>query len=91
MRVTVIGAGNGGLTAAYVLAKNGHEVCIYDSPKFPAQVNAVREKGGIRALAEDNGAKMLLPGFAEITLATTDVQKAMEFSDTFMMVCPSFA
>ena len=28
MKVTVIGAGNGGLTAAYVLAKNGNEVCI---------------------------------------------------------------
>ncbi len=91
MRVTVIGAGNGGLTAAYVLAKNGHEVCIYDSPKFPAQVNAVHEKGGITALDEDNGAKMLFPGFAQIAIATTDVQKAMEFSDTFMMVCPSFA
>ena len=49
MKVTVIGAGNGGLTAAYVLAKNGNEVCIYDSPKFPAQVTAVEEKGGITA------------------------------------------
>lgn len=91
MRVTVIGAGNGGLTAAYVLAKNGHEVCIYDSPKFPAQINAVHEKGGITALDEDNGAKMLFPGFAQIAIATTDVQNAMEFLDTFMMVCPSFA
>lgn len=58
MKVTVIGAGNGGLTAAYVLAKNGNEVCIYDSPKFPAQVNAVEEKGGITALSEDNGMKI---------------------------------
>lgn len=91
MRVTVIGAGNGGLTAAYVLASSGNEVCIYDSPQFPAQVNAIKEKGGITALSEDNGAKMLFPGFEEISLATTDIEKAMEFSDTFMMVCPSFA
>ena len=91
MKVTVIGAGNGGLTAAYVLAKNGNEVCIYDSPKFPAQVNAVEEKGGITALSEDNGMKMLFPGVERIALATTDIEKAMGFSDTFMMVCPSFA
>ena len=91
MKVTVIGAGNGGLTAAYVLAKNGNEVCIYDSPKFPAQVNAVEEKGGITALSEDNGMKMLFPGVERIALATTDTEKAMGFSDTFMMVCPSFA
>ncbi len=91
MRVTVIGAGNGGLTAAYVLASSGNEVCLYDSPKFPAQVNAIKEKGGITALSEDNGAKMLFPGFEEISLATTDIEKAMEFSDTFMMICPSFA
>ncbi len=91
MKVTVIGAGNGGMTAAYVLARNGHQVCIYDSPKFPAQVNAVQEKGGITALEEDNGAPMLMPGYAEIALATTDAQKAMEFADTFLMICPSFA
>ena len=91
MKVTVIGAGNGGLTAAYVLAKNGNEVCIYDSPKFPAQVNAVEEKGGITALSEDNGMKMLFPGVERIALSTTDIEKAMGFSDTFMMVCPSFA
>ena len=91
MKVTVIGAGNGGLTAAYCLAQAGHQVCIYDSPKFPAQVNAVKENGGITALEEDNGAKMLMPGFAKIELATTEIQEAMAFSDTFMMVCPSFA
>ncbi len=91
MRITVIGAGNGGLTAAYVLAGSGNEVCIYDSPKFPAQVNAIKEKGGIKALPEDNGAKMLFPGFEAISLATTDIEEAMGFADTFMMVCPSFA
>ena len=91
MKITVIGAGNGGLTAAYCLAKNGHQVCVYDSPKFPAQIDAVHAKGGITALEEDNGCKMLMPGFAKIDLATTDIQSAMEFSDTFMMICPSFA
>ena len=35
--------------------------------------------------------KMLFPGVERIALATTDIEKAMGFSDTFMMVCPSFA
>ena len=35
--------------------------------------------------------KMLFPGVEKIALATTDIEKAMGFSDTFMMVCPSFA
>lgn len=50
-KITVIGAGNGGMAMAYSLGKSGHEVCIYDSPKFPAQVNAVKEQGGIEAVA----------------------------------------
>lgn len=90
-KITVIGAGNGGMAMAYSLGKSGHEVCIYDSPKFPAQVNAVKEQGGIEAVAELNDAPMLNAGFAKITLATTDIKEAMEFADIVMMVCPSFA
>lgn len=88
-KITVIGAGNGGMAMAYSLGKSGHEVCIYDSPKFPAQVNAVKEQGGIEAVAELNDAPMLNAGFAKITLATTDIKEAMEFADIVMMVCPS--
>ncbi|WP_300369580.1 NAD(P)-binding protein [Brachyspira sp.] len=40
-KITIIGAGNGGLTAAYHLSRNGHEICIYDSPKFAVQIEAV--------------------------------------------------
>ena len=65
-KITVIGAGNGGMAMAYSLGKSGHEVCIYDSPKFPAQVNAVKEQGGIEAVAELNDAPMLNAGFARL-------------------------
>ena len=90
-KITILGAGNGGMAMAYSLARQGNEVCIYDSPKFPAQINAVKEKGGIEAVAELNGAPMLDAGFAKIALATTDIQEAMKFADILMMVCPSFA
>lgn len=90
-KVTVIGAGNGGVTAAYHFAKLGHEVCIYDDPKFAVQIKAIQEKGGIEALAEEHGCQMCFPGFSNIALATTDIKEAMEFANIFVMVCPSFA
>lgn len=91
MKVTVIGAGNGGVTAAYHFSKLGHEVCIYDNPKFDTQIKAVEKAGGIEALAEDHGCQMAFPGFSKIALATTDIKSAMEFSNLFIMICPSFA
>ena len=36
MKITVIGAGIAGITAAYYAAKNGHEVTVYDLERYPA-------------------------------------------------------
>lgn len=90
-KISVIGAGNGGITAAYHFSKMGHNVCIYDSPNFPQQINAIKQKGGIEAVDELAQCPMILPGFSQITLATTNIQEAMEFSDIYIMICPSFA
>lgn len=90
-KITILGAGNGGMAMAYALGRKGHDVCIYDSPKFPAQIEAVKKQGGIEAVAEMDGAPMLDPCFAKITLATTDIKEAMEFADILMIICPSFA
>jgi len=90
-KISVIGAGNGGMTAGYHFSKMGQEVCIYDSPKFDKQIKAVNEKGGIEALTEANGCNLLLPGFEKIFKATTDIKEAVEFSNILVMICPSFA
>lgn len=90
-KVTVIGAGNGGVTAAYHFSRNGHRVCIYDDQAFDAQIKGIQEKGGIEALAEAHGCEMAYPGFAEVEKATTDIKEAVEFSDLCVMICPSFA
>lgn len=37
MKIAVIGAGIAGLTAAYFLAKDGHQVHVYESEKGPAE------------------------------------------------------
>ena len=71
-RITVIGAGNGGVTAAYHLAKLGNEVCIYDSPAFDGQIRAVKEKGGIEALETGRGGDTyLFGGFEQIAMASS--------------------
>lgn len=85
-RATVVGAGNGGVTAAYHLAKMGLEVCIYGGK----QIAPIKERGGIEALAKEHGCNMILAGFEEIALATTDMKEAVEFSDILVMICPSF-
>lgn len=90
-RITVIGSGNGGLTAAYHFSRNGHRVCLYDFPEFETQTSAVRKAGGIRALEEEHGCRMILDGFAEVEMATNDIAEAMNFSKVYVMVCPSFA
>ena len=90
-KISIIGAGNGGLTAAYHLSKLGHSICLYDSPEFDTQIQAVNKQGGIKALAEDHGAEMMFPGFEKIDYATTDIKKAMDFAEMIVMICPSFA
>lgn len=90
-KVTVIGAGNGGVTAAYHLSKMGCNVCIYDTEQFDKQIKAINKKGGITALGEEHNCTMILGGFQKVDLATTDIKKAVEYSNILVMICPSFA
>ncbi|MGL5714418.1 MAG: NAD/NADP octopine/nopaline dehydrogenase family protein [Paraclostridium sp.] len=90
-KITIIGAGNGGITAAYHLSKLGNSVCVYDSPMFDAQIKAINELGGIEAVEELHECKMSFAGFEKITKATTDIREAVDFSDLLIMICPSFA
>ncbi len=90
-KVTVIGAGNGGLTAAYHFSRQGYDVCLYDLKAFDTQLQAIKKKGGIRALATAHDCQMILSGFEENITPTTCEKEAAEFSQMLVMVCPSFA
>lgn len=90
-RVTIIGAGNAGLTAAYHLTKHGSTVCLYDAEDFSDNLNNVRRKGGIRALEEFKGDPLLFGGFEPIHLVTTSIEEAVNFSDVILMPVPSYA
>lgn len=47
-KITVIGAGNGGMAMAYSLGQMGHDVCIYDSPDFRFRLMRFMKKGELR-------------------------------------------
>jgi len=90
-KVTILGAGNGGVTAAYHLSMMEKEICIYDAAPFDTQIKAINSKGGITAVDKLNDHSMNFPGFQKIHLATTDIKEAVDFSDIIIMICPSFA
>lgn len=47
MRIAVIGAGIAGLTSAYYLAKDGHEVTVYEQERHPAMRTSYANGGQI--------------------------------------------
>lgn len=92
MKLTIIGAGNGGITAAYHAKKIGNEVCLYDSPKFDAKIKAIRSANNeIIALDELYEKKMAFPGKEKIDIVTSNSKEAAEYSKYLVFVCPSFA
>lgn len=90
-RVSVFGAGNAGLTAAFHFTQHGAQVALYGSTGFDEQIHAISAEGGINSLAEYGGATLNYSGFEHIDLVTTDVQEAVEYSDVLVLPVPSFA
>ncbi len=92
LKVTIVGAGNGGTTAAYHIASRGHEVCLFDSKKFPKGVENVKKHNNqIIAVSELHETKMNFPGVQTITKTTTDPKEAAGFSEYLIFIVPSFA
>ncbi len=89
-KVSVLGAGNAGLTAAYHFSLHGSDVCLYGSQGFDEQIDYIQQAGGIRALDEVGGIEMTFGGFQSVT-TTKDIQQAVVFSKTLVLPVPSFA
>ncbi len=90
-KVSIFGAGNGGVTAAYHFSKIGNKVCLYDQEKFDTQIKAINKNKGIKAVDEIHEIKMILSGFQTIEKATTSIKEAVDFSDILIIIVPSFA
>jgi opine dehydrogenase len=70
MRVSVIGAGAGGLAAAAVMSRNGVEVTLFS--RSPDRLEPVSARGGIE-ITGDRG-----EGFAAVARTTADIAVACE-------------
>ena len=84
MRVAVLGAGNGGVAAAFDFAQHGHEVSLYAAPEYGDNVVAVAEAGGITAKGD-------LEGFAAIRYSGHDAGEAMAGAELVLVVGPAYA
>jgi opine dehydrogenase len=79
--VAVLGASNGGLTAAADLALNGHAVRWWS--RSPAPLAAVRDAGGVTLVSDDE------PRIARLALATDDLREAVMGAEVIVVPLPA--
>jgi opine dehydrogenase len=84
MRVAVLGAGNGGVAAAFDFAQHGHEVALFAPPEFGTNVAAVDKAGGITSSGD-------LEGFAPIRYAGYDIAEALAGAELVVVVGPAYS
>lgn len=84
MRITVLGSGNGGTAAAFDWASHGHEVALWDFPRFGENIAAIAAAGAIRGLVKFEGS-------APVRYAGHDLDAALDGSDLTLIVAPAYA
>jgi opine dehydrogenase len=82
---TVIGAGHGGKAMAAHLALMGVKVTLYN--RTPEHVTYIIARGGIELENADDGPH----GFAQLVMATSDMEEALRKAQIIMVVVPSSA
>lgn len=80
-RVAVLGAGNGGWTAAAELGLRGHEVTLFGRADFGDRLSAIERRGGIRATG-------VIEGDAPVRV-TSDLEAAVADKDCILVVVPT--
>lgn len=94
-KVTILGAGNGGLTTAFHLASLGVQVKLWAHPDHSKSLEGVKNKGGIEALKSfsKDGIEIegKLSGFVKLEGITTNIEEAVNFSDLLLLILPSFS
>lgn len=79
--MAVLGAGNGGRTAAVEFALRGHEVTLYEVPEFAAGTDAIARAGHITAIGE-------IAGTAPVRVEA-DLAAAVAGADAVFVVVPT--
>src|SRR5436190_15672423 len=84
MNAAVIGSGGGALAVAADLARSGHRAVLADLPDFAANLDPVREHGGVRVVAGLYGTRV------EQVEVAPDVQSAVAGAEVVIAVVPCF-
>lgn len=82
-RVAVVGAGNGGLAIAAIMARAGAEVGICDGQG--AVIDPIREAGGVSVKSP------YVDAFVRFRVASTEVSEVVDGADLIMVVTPASA
>lgn len=81
LKITICGAGNGGVAAALEMTEKGHEVTIYHSRGYSKGLDKLRENN----TATLNGKSVTFHRF------TVDPKEAVKGQDVIMLTIPAFA
>jgi opine dehydrogenase len=81
----VVGAGNGGSAVAGDMSLAGHRCRLFEFPEYAANLEPIREGGGIRVTG------VARTGFARLELATTDLAEAVEGAELIMVTTVALA
>lgn len=81
-KVAIIGAGNGGITAAADLTQKGFKVNIFESKKFCKNLDIIKLNNEITIEYEGNSS------VEKINLITSDIEQAIEDCEIIMITVP---
>ena len=84
MKIAVLGSGNGGCAVAAECGLLGHDVRLFDFGKFPANIREIKKAKGIQCSG-------VISGFAPVSYAGHDIEKAVSDAELVFVVCPSYA
>ena len=88
-KVAILGAGNGGMTAACDMKEQGFEVALYELPQFADHLKVIQEKGGL--LLQEPNEHPAKEVFLPLDLVTTDIAAAVKDAQIIMLTIPGFA
>lgn len=84
-KIAILGAGNGGITAAADLKSKGFQIHLYEMPQFKQNLEGIIKNKGV-LLQDENGEHSY-----SIDLVTTDIEEAIDGADLIMLTIPGFA
>jgi opine dehydrogenase len=84
MRIAVLGSGAGGTAVAFDCASHGHEVRLFDFPRFAENVAAIARTGSISADGD-------IEGTAPVASAGHDIDEALADAELVYVVGPAYA